>query len=142
MGDDHPTMLQVLSNLGLALTALGELHEDERLGDQSVAAARRVLGPDLIRLGHCLDAHAATLIAMKRFQEAEPRALEAHSIYSAIEKEHRYTIWSAQRLADLYASWHAAEPGKGYDVKAAKWRAKLESLEASTRPATPPVGAP
>jgi hypothetical protein len=28
-------------------------------------------------------------------------------------------------LAKLYEAWHAAEPGKGYDAKAAKWRRTL-----------------
>ena len=27
--------------------------------------------------------------------------------------------------AKFYESWDAAEPGKGYDTKAAEWRAKL-----------------
>ena len=30
-----------------------------------------------------------------------------------------------ERIIKLYESWHAAEPGKVYDAKAAEWRAKL-----------------
>ena len=28
-------------------------------------------------------------------------------------------------LVDLYNAWQVAEPGNGYDAKAAQWRAKL-----------------
>jgi len=35
---------------------------------------------------------------------------------------------------ELYDAWHAAEPGQGYDAKAAEWRAKLDELQASTQP--------
>ncbi len=34
---------------------------------------------------------------------------------------------TAQALVQLYKAWHAAEPGKGYDLKAAEWRAKLDA---------------
>jgi hypothetical protein len=33
-------------------------------------------------------------------------------------------------LIDLYAAWHAAEPGKGYDAKAAEWRKTLDAASA------------
>ena len=35
-----------------------------------------------------------------------------------------------ERLVDLYESWHAAEPGKGYDAKTTEWRAKLPEQSA------------
>jgi hypothetical protein len=31
-------------------------------------------------------------------------------------------------LVDLYAAWHAAEPGGGHDRQVAEWKAKLEAL--------------
>ena len=34
-------------------------------------------------------------------------------------------VAALQRLVDLYASWHKAEPDQGYDAKADQWRAKL-----------------
>ncbi len=39
---------------------------------------------------------------------------------------------------DLYEAWHAAEPDKGYDAKAAEWRAKLQVLDATSQPAAVP----
>ena len=32
---------------------------------------------------------------------------------------------SIEWLVSLYESWHAGEPGQGYDAKAAEWLAKL-----------------
>ena len=37
-------------------------------------------------------------------------------------------------LIQLYDYWHVAEPGKGYDAKAAEWRAKLPTPEAANAP--------
>jgi hypothetical protein len=37
-----------------------------------------------------------------------------------------------QGLADLYAAWEKAEPGKGYGARAAEWKAKLASAPART----------
>ena len=36
-----------------------------------------------------------------------------------------------ERIINLYDAWHAAEPGKGYDARAAEWRAKMSSEQAS-----------
>ena len=40
-----------------------------------------------------------------------------------------------ERIVKLYESWNAADPGKGYADKAAKWRAKLASTQPATQPA-------
>ena len=43
------------------------------------------------------------------------------------------TTKTVERLITLYDSWHAAEPGKGYDANAAEWRAKLpEEVDEAT----------
>ena len=34
-----------------------------------------------------------------------------------------------KQLTLLYEAWHAAEPGKGYDAKAADWRVKLNKTD-------------
>ena len=71
---------------------------------------------------------------------AESNLLEAHSIFAQTRGEsHANTLACVQNLAALYDLWHTAEPGEGYDAKAADWRAKLEELQASTRPATQPA---
>ena len=41
-----------------------------------------------------------------------------------------------RRLIDLFEAWDAADPGKGYNAKGAKWRDKLAKEQAAE--ATPP----
>jgi len=41
-------------------------------------------------------------------------------------------------LVDLYTAWDAAEPGKGYDAKAAEWRGKLPAPAESAPNAAAP----
>ncbi len=48
---------------------------------------------------------------------------------------------SIERLAEFYESWHTAEPGKGYDAKAAEWRAKLP-VQAGDDDRSPPPDVP
>lgn len=56
---------------------------------------------------------------------AEANLLEAHKIYTTVrgakEKEIRE---GEEALVDLYTAWHATQPGGGYDIKAAEWKAK------------------
>ena len=71
------------------------------------------------------------------FSEAEPMLLDAFETLriraDAIPATHRQARIreAVQRIITLYQTWHVAEPGKGYDAKAAEWRAKLlkEELE-------------
>ncbi len=52
-----------------------------------------------------------------------------------LREEHPHTHESIKLLVDLYESWHAAEPGKGYDAKAAECRAKLPPDDEAVKPA-------
>ncbi len=47
-----------------------------------------------------------------------------------------------EKLAKLYRAWDQAEPGKGFDVKAAAWRARFEQWPTTTQPASAPSSAP
>ncbi|MBS0189097.1 MAG: hypothetical protein JSS51_13605, partial [Planctomycetes bacterium] len=51
---------------------------------------------------------------------------------------HKDTLACVQALVDLYTTWDAAEPGKGYDAKASEWKTKLPAAA----PEAPQVGAP
>ncbi len=66
------------------------------------------------------------LLEGQRFAKAEPLLLAMHGQLVGSSDESPSKIQpSIERLAKFYESWHAAEPGKGYDAKAAEWRAKL-----------------
>ena len=43
-----------------------------------------------------------------------------------------------ERIVKLYDAWRAAEPDKGYDDRAAQWRAKLVEYRATKQPASLP----
>ncbi len=66
-----------------------------------------------------------------KLRDAEPLLLEGYEgLTTAAEaipekiRDQRIRE-SVQRIIDLYDAWHAADPEKGYDAKAAAWRAKL-----------------
>ena len=62
----------------------------------------------------------------KRFSEAESLLLRQHQRLSAdAAKPSSDTRAALERLIALYESWHAAEPDKGFDIKAAEYRAML-----------------
>ena len=66
----------------------------------------------------------------ERFALAEANLLEAHPIYVAAKDRgptNKATLGCVQAVVDLYTAWDAAEPGKGYDAKAAEWKLKLEA---------------
>ena len=41
-----------------------------------------------------------------------------------------------ERLAELYTSWHKAEPDAGYDAIAVQWRTQFDRWQATAQPAT------
>lgn len=65
--------------------------------------------------------------------------LEAHPIYlQSLGPTQKDTLDCVQAIVDLYTAWDKAEPGKGYDAKAAEWQAKLPSDKpAESSKATP-----
>jgi tetratricopeptide (TPR) repeat protein/tRNA A-37 threonylcarbamoyl transferase component Bud32 len=115
-GEDHPNTLTYRFNLGRALLASGKRHEAEVELRRALEGRRRALG----------EANAATVQAMSElalaqtmtghYSEAEALLLEA---------------WKAKPsdslrdgLVKLYSAWATAEPGRGHDAQAARWRAK------------------
>jgi hypothetical protein len=47
-----------------------------------------------------------------------------------------------ERIVELYEAWDAAEAEKGYDAKAAEWRAKLAEFDRTTPQPTATAPAP
>ena len=74
-----------------------------------------------------------SIAAQSRFAEAEPLLTEAaEQINPPAEIGEigvQRTSEAIQRVVDLYTSWHAAEPDKGYDANAAEWQAKLDAIQ-------------
>ena len=124
-GDDHPFTLRVVNLLGLTLRELG------RPGESLVMTARAFEGQRLIvppghfdRINAAMQ-HALTLVALGRHEEALPFAVENYEgRLKNLGAEAPNTRKAAQILADLYESWHAAEPDAGHDGPAALWRSR------------------
>jgi len=128
LGNDHPDTLLMCNNLGRLLQARGRFDEALQFSEEALAGRRRILGAD----------HPSTLLSiynlsmllkkLGRFDEAEPLAIECHERNLAIfGAEHSETTDAIELLISLYTSWNTAEPGKGYDTKAAEWQAKLDA---------------
>lgn len=136
LGDEHPNTLVSMHNLADVLRRVGKFEEGEALGAEVVCTARRSPLKGHAFMGAFLSNHGKCLVALERCTEAESALLEAYDILqTAFGPEDQRTVNAIQALVDLYMAWHAAEPGQGYDAKAAEWRAKLEEWQATTQPA-------
>jgi hypothetical protein len=69
----------------------------------------------------------SALAAVDRRAEAQDQLLDAERTLSisrsAPPEPYRACLGE---LAGLYQSWHKAEPGKGYDARAAEWKGKID----------------
>jgi hypothetical protein len=98
----------------------------QRSGHSPVDRGKAALGETHWFVGNFLGKHGLALARLRRYGEAEEALLEGHGILvAALGDDHEQTRRVVGYLADLYDARHAAEPGKGYDAKAAAWRAKL-----------------
>src|SRR5262249_2087894 len=77
-------------------------------------------------------ARAALPFDSARFALAEANLLEGRTIFVSTRGEsHIDTRHCTQAVIDFYSAWDKAEPGKGYDAKAALWKAKLGAAPAT-----------
>ena len=144
LGDEHPRTLFSMNNTGRLLNARGKHSEAIALLVPLEPAARKVfIGGNARRLADFLAVLGRARVGVgfdaERFLLAESNLLEAHTIYLAAKDRgpaHTDTLACIQGLVDLYSAWHVANPGKGYDAKAAEWRVKLDAATAEqTHPA-------
>ncbi len=136
LGSSHLTTLLTASALGVLLERTGRhaeaverLEKIVNLCRQSFKDARaRPLGRMLWALGR---ARMKLGFESERFEDAEEDLTEACPILvEALGDTHADTRACTQDLVDFYSAWAAAEPGKGYDAKAAEWRGKLAESNA------------
>ncbi|MGQ0629267.1 MAG: tetratricopeptide repeat protein, partial [Phycisphaerales bacterium] len=141
-GAQHPTTLVFTGNLGRVLQQQGK-HQDaiDLLAPAEPAARTALTGGNARRLALMLTtlgrARMGISFDAERFNLAEANLLEAHPIFVTAKDRgptHKETLECVQGLADLYTAWHAAEPGKGYDAKAAEWKAEPATPAAAPSP--------
>jgi eukaryotic-like serine/threonine-protein kinase len=98
--------------------------EAEPLLRTALDSLEQRLGPGSARATMTRLTLGALLTTLKRFPEAESQFLEVARAMSGNAAGPGLGAVSGQ-LADFYDAWHKAEPGKGYDLEAARWRSKL-----------------
>jgi tetratricopeptide (TPR) repeat protein len=137
LGEEHPDTLIAISNMGFLLRAEGKLDEAEPYYREALTKYRRVMG----------DEHAATLISIDNLggllsAQGKHAAAEALLLPGAAVATARLPTGDEVRLrltrtiTKLYEAWNTAEPGRGYDARAAEWNVKLEAM---ARPAVQPA---
>ncbi|MFC1573363.1 tetratricopeptide repeat protein [Candidatus Eisenbacteria bacterium] len=134
LGDDHPETLGSIYKLGGLFLDQGKAQEAMALLTPAEAAARLAFtGGNVRRLGLFLTPLGRSRAATGAFDAALSDLTEAYAILreapSATTESRKKALTG---LVNLYEAWHSAEPGAGYDTKAAEWRAKLEDEGAST----------
>jgi tetratricopeptide (TPR) repeat protein len=133
LGEEHP---QTLGSISLMVRL--KLDQDrarealDLITPYDPAARKKFTGSNARRLADFLTGFGRARVGVgydaEGFKLAEANLLEAHGIYLAAKDRgptHKDTLECVRALVDLYTAWNAAEPGNGYDAKAAEWRKKL-----------------
>jgi hypothetical protein len=133
LGEDHRDTLHSVILMGGLRVAQGNHAEALTLLAPIEGDARKVFtGGNAYKLASLLmnlgKARAGVAKDPADFAAAEAYLLEAHANFvKAPGPFPEDTRDCTQALADFYTTWDKAEPGKGYDAKAAEWKAKLET---------------
>jgi tetratricopeptide (TPR) repeat protein len=134
LGEDHPVTLVAIMLTGMVLEKKGEHAEAEKLLAPADAVTRKVFtGSNAFLRATFLDQLGLARTGLGEYAIAEGELLEAQSIFRQTHNvTHNDDVRDCTRaLVALYAAWNRAEPGKGYDAKAAAWGKKLDALAAS-----------
>lgn len=124
--ENHPKTLLYMNNLASIERAEGNTAEAAAILSDVVERARNVLPETHLKIAAYLTNYGGTLGELGEYQRSENALLEAESMYSSqVDPAHVDLIEVRSGLVSLYTTWHAAEPGQGYDIKAAHWRARL-----------------
>ncbi|MBU0638545.1 MAG: serine/threonine-protein kinase [Planctomycetes bacterium] len=133
---NHRSVATSLNNAATCLYSLGRPAEALPKFEAALAMFHRILPAGHPRMLYPQIGLSRTLAALGRHADAEPLLADAVEQCERSEPSRRMHWRGVLRSSvELYDAWHAAEPDKGHDTKAAEWRAKLEQWQATTRPA-------
>ncbi|MBX3376189.1 MAG: serine/threonine protein kinase [Phycisphaeraceae bacterium] len=125
LGETHPDTIVVLANMGGSLRGRQRFEEAIVYLDRALRGARVSHPKDFQGTAFILGWYGSSLRGLKRFAEGEPMLLEARGIIArTLGEDHDIARRMALDLERLYTDWDKAEPGKGYDAKAAEWKAR------------------
>ncbi len=138
LGDEHPSTLTTIKNMGALLREQGKHQQAiDLLAPAEPAVRTAFTGGNASRLAGYLTILGQARVGLGwggdagRFTLAEKNLIEAHGICLAAKDRgaaHQQTLACVQALVDLYSAWDEAAPDKGYDAKADEWRARLDAV--------------
>jgi tetratricopeptide (TPR) repeat protein len=132
---DHPVVATGLNNLAYCLLSLGRAEEALPRAEAGLAMRKRLLPQGHINIARSESMLGRVLAKTGRYEESLPLLIAASDTLladpGASNSERQRCL---EALVVLFDRWHAAEPGKGYDDKAAEWRRKLSDWQATTQP--------
>lgn len=140
-GAESPAYALELASLGLPLSKLSHFAEAEAVLRECLAI-REKTQPDVWSTFNIHSMLGGTLLGQKKYAEAEMLLLKGYAGLkqreAAISKSGKIRLDEAlERLVALYTDWHAVEPDKGYEAKAAEWQMKLNEHKAVANAETP-----
>jgi serine/threonine protein kinase/TolA-binding protein len=118
----HPTRLYTLQILAMLRRAQGRFAEAERFARESLDGRELTLGADHWRSATARLRLGRIMTEQQCYPDAELALVAAELVLSTnqaapvVQRDQ-----CAEALFKLYSAWDAAEPGKGYDTKAAEW---------------------
>ena len=141
-GSDSPDYLGALRSLGSNMMNQKKWTEAEAFLCDSLTI-REKTEADAWKTFNIQSLLGGALMGQKKFADAEPLLLKGYEGMKAREEkippQGSIRIPEAlERLIELYTNWHAAEPDKGYDAKAAEWQTKLNEHKAALNTEPPP----
>jgi hypothetical protein len=131
LGDEHPDVVASMNDLAAVLYAEGEVAAAEPLLRESLAITEKETPSTDLDTAGVRFLLGMVLMKLGQYPEAEPYLLAAHEVISQTPSVQPQGGAKVEKgLVEFYETWHAAEPGKSHDAKAAEWRMRLrESTE-------------
>ncbi len=127
LGESHAATLRSCFNLAKVLESLGERDEAIVLYGRALEGFRGVYGEFH---GHTVAARTAlagALVSTGQYRACEELLMEEFALLEASPDAPRERQRAVVRaIGILYEKWEGAEPGKGYGVKAAEWKGRLD----------------
>ncbi|HEY2345473.1 MAG TPA: serine/threonine-protein kinase [Xanthomonadaceae bacterium] len=132
-GADDGTTLLATASLGKVLLDEGRFADAEQLLSPSEADARHVLADaSPPQFGLFMLVLGKARAEQHEFAPAEAALLEADATFGKASGSRggTFPLMTVRALADLYAAWDKADPGKGYAAKSVRWNAQWKKLDA------------
>ena len=131
IGPANPVTLITSTKLARILNELARHADAEVLLVADEAAARTALADNsAVHLGPFLVELGRARAGIAKFPEAEATLLGAHQATAAARPAgHRDLKRAAESLAEMYAAWDRADPGKGHETKASEWSGRARETK-------------